>query len=323
MRRAVASAPGKVILFGEHFVVRGAPSIVSSICRRVYVEVRPGGSAFRVESPRLGISEDMRPEEALDAGGRLAPLAGVLRWFRERYGVLPGPAAVRVRSELPVGAGLGSSAAFAAAFSLAYAWSHGIGLGLEELEEAALEAEKIAHGRPSGIDTAIAVRGGSLLYRRGERPRRLRLSLPGGVDLIVADSGVGRSTREVVEDVLRRADLVPGVSGLIYEAASRIVEEALGAFERGDAGLLGELMDLNHGLLNAMGASSEVLERLVFAARRAEALGAKLTGAGRGGSVIVLSRARVTRGVVEALRGAGAREVFVAGLGCEGARLEA
>ncbi len=321
--KASASAPGKIILFGEHFVVKGAPSIVTAICRRVHVHIseEPHGR-FIVESDRLRLRISTRPGEAESLEGPLAPLAGILRWFRDRKDVRPAPVRVVVRSEIPVGAGLGSSAAFAAAFALAYARLHGLKLSLAELEEASLAAERIAHGRPSGIDTAIAVRGGTLLYSKGSPPERLHLRLPEGYTLLVADSGVLRSTRQVVEHVIYRASRTGGSGEALYGAARILVRDALEAFERGDAERLGLLMDLNQGLLYALGASSFDLERLVFAARRAGALGAKLTGAGWGGSVIALVPVEREQAVRGALLGAGAREVFETSLGCEGARPE-
>ena len=320
---ASASAPGKIILFGEHFVVKGAPSIVSAICRRVYVRIHedPHGR-FTVESDRLGLRISTRPGEAERLEGPLAPLSGILRWFHEHKGVRPGPVRVVVRSEIPIGAGLGSSAAFAAAFALAYARLHGLRLSQGEIEEASLAAERIAHGRPSGIDTAIAVRGGTLLYSKGTAPERLEVRLPEGYTLLVADSGVLRSTRQVVEHVIYRASRTGGSGEALYEIARMLVRDAIEALGRGDAERLGLLMDLNHGLLYALGASSLELERLVFAARRAGALGAKLTGAGWGGSVIVLVPVEREHAVRGALVGAGAREVFRTGLGCEGVRPE-
>ena len=321
---ASASAPGKVILFGEHFVVKGARSIATAIGARVTVHIAPVGEPIiDVDSPEAGIRERM-PLDLLLSGrpGRLAPLAGIIEYFHRKYGIEPHGLLVRVRSGLPVGAGLGSSAAFSAAFSLAYARLHGLSLSRRELFEASMIGERIAHGNPSGIDSAIAVGGGSILYRRGEEPRSVHLALPRRTVLLVADTGVGRSTREVVERVLRRAELSWAASEHIYRAADALVDLALEAFRRGDARLLGELMDINQGLLASMGASSLVIERILYAMRDAGALGAKLTGAGWGGCVIALAYEGVAGKVMEAARRAGARRVFRASIGAEGARLE-
>ncbi len=321
---AVASAPGKVILFGEHFVVRGSKSIASAISLRVRVRVeRASGDRISVYSERAGVRGDYIGLPDLRASSaKLEPLLGLLGYLREKHGLNPYPARISVESDLPIGAGLGSSAAFAVAFALAYSKLGGLDLTREELVEAGYASERIAHGRPSGIDNTIAVYGGGLLYKRGEKPRRIRIRLPKGFVLVVADSGIPRSTRTVVERVLDRADRLGSISSLIYRAADELADLALEALERGDAGLLGELMDVNQGLLYAMGASSAGLESLLYAARHAGAIGAKLTGAGWGGSVIALAPAASSERVVRALLRAGAREARVVDLGGAGAMLE-
>ncbi|MCE4624604.1 MAG: mevalonate kinase [Desulfurococcales archaeon] len=318
-----ASAPGKVILFGEHFVVKGRPSLVSALCKRVHVKIsKSEDDRFTLLSPRIGVSLRVTPQRAMSLGGKLAPLSALIRFFHEKFGVKPEPMRVEVESGIPVGAGLGSSAAFSAAFSLAYAAWHGIDVDLDTVMSASLEAERVAHGKPSGVDSAIAVYGGSLLYRVGNRPERVDIRIPEGYKLVVANTGVERSTREVVERVLGRASLLGRASSYVYDAAEELVKLALEAFKGGDALLLGELMDFNQGLLNAMGASSLIIERIVFAARSAGAVGAKLTGAGWGGSVIILvPEAEAGRVMAEVSR-SGAVEVFEANIGCEGVQLE-
>jgi len=320
-RYAVASAPGKVILFGEHFVVKGSRSLVASISLRVRVRLEEaGGGRIRVVSPGVGLDSWIDPGTLEPGDPRLAPIARLLEVLAgEGYEVIPHTA--RIESEIPVGAGLGSSASLAVAYALAYTGMHGSPLPVEDLIRVSYEAEKVAHGRPSGVDNTIAAVGGGLVYRRGEGFRRVPLELPRGHVLLVADTGVPRSTRQVVEHVLRVAESTWEASSLLYEAADRIVGMALDAFKRGDAALLGALMNLNQGLLNAVGASSRVIEEIVFEARRLGALGAKLTGAGWGGAVIALAGEDRAGGLAEGLGGL-ARRVFLVGLGGPGARLE-
>jgi len=321
LRSAVASAPGKVILYGEHFVVKGSRSLVASISLRARVRTREStGRIVRVRSPQVGIDSwiDLGSLEAGDP--RLAPLARILEVLSGMgYSLVPHDAVVE--SEIPVGAGLGSSASTAVAYALAYTGMLGDPLSRDDLIRVSYEAEKVTHGRPSGVDNTIAVVGGGLVYRRGEGFRHVDLRLPHGTTLLVVDTGVGRSTRDVVQHVLSVAESTWEASRHIYEAADRIVGLALDAFERGDAVLLGRLMNLNQGLLNAVGASSRIIEDIVFEARGAGALGAKLTGAGWGGAVIVLVREEDAERVVGSVGGL-ARRVFRVGLGGRGAVLE-
>lgn len=318
---AVASAPGKVILFGEHFVVKGKRSLVAAIGLRVRAHLRPSGQGIRVRSPALGMDSWIDPASLEPGDPRLAPLARLLRFLRDEYGYsIVGHEAV-IESMLPVGAGLGSSASTAVAYALAYTALHGDPLEGERLIRASYEAEREAHGNPSGVDNTIAVVGGGLVYSRTGGFRRVVIRVPRGHSFLIIDTGVPRRTRDVVERVLARAEATWPAARHVYEAADAIIDLALEAFERGDAGLLGELMDLNQGLLSAVGASSLVIEEAVHTARRHGALGAKLTGAGWGGAVIALVPKERVPGVVGALEERGYR-VYRVDLGVEGARLE-
>ncbi len=320
MREAVASAPGKVILFGEHFVVKGSRSLVAAISLRVRVRVSPReGGRIRFHSPIAGVESWIDPATLEYGDPRLAPLARLLEHL-SGLGYERVPHDVYVESSLPVGAGLGSSASLAVAYALAYTASLGDPLRGEDLVRAGYEAEVVAHGNPSGVDNTIAVYGGALVYRRGEGFRRVPLSLPRGYRLLVVDTGVPRVTRRVVEHVLGVAERAWESARHIYRAADALVDLALEAFRRGDAGMLGTLMNMNQGLLYAVGASSRVIEEIVYEARDAGAVGAKLTGAGWGGSVIVLAGADRLSRVVSRLRRL-ARSVHIVDLAGPGALL--
>ncbi len=317
-----ASAPGKVILLGEHFVVRGARALVASIGLRVKVRARRLPEwPIRVESTRLGLQGEIGPGLGLRGPRELEPVAAVLRGLAS-LGVSLVPARIVIDGNLPMGAGLGSSAAVSAAVALAYSRLAGASLSKAEIFRAALEGERVVHEKPSGVDTAVAVYGGFLVYRRGEEPTRVDAALPKGTTLVLADSGVKRRTGDVVSHVLRRAEATSPASDLVYRAADSLVDQALEAMRKGDAERLGALFDLAHGLLAGLGASSLALERLVYTARAAGALGAKLTGAGWGGSVIALAREAVAGRVAESLLSAGAVWAGSVELGVGGASME-
>jgi len=175
------------------------------------------------------------------------------------------------------------------------------------------------HITPSGVDPAISTYGGLITYRRGEGIRRLEARGP--LELVVGDTGIKRSTGALVSAVRALKERRPRLFASLLEAAEHLVADAVAALERGDLTALGELMDINHGLLSAIGVSNEALDRLVHAARRAGALGAKLTGAGGGGCMVALvepgSGERVAR-AVEAAEG----RAFLAELSREGVRVE-
>jgi len=286
----IASAPGKLILFGEHFVVRGYRAIATSLSLRARVRVEDwSGSWVELYSPTLGVRSRIPVDLSVSTGGELDVYVEVLRALR-REGFSIVPHRVVVESEMPVAAGLGSSAATSVAYALAYTTLLGSPLREEDLLRVSLEGERVAHGRPSGIDTTIATLGGTILYRRGEKPVHVNARIPEDYVFIVADTGLKRSTREVVDHVLRTAEILGDVGDQVYIVADRIVEKAVKALEAGDMELLGKLMYFNHGLLVAMGASNLALNTIVDTARMRGALGAKLTGAGWGGCAVILAR---------------------------------
>ena len=320
-RTVVASAPGKVILFGEHFVVKGSRAIATSIGLRVKVRVEECGAwPIKIKSLDLGVEGRVDSELNYWGSHHLKPFTRILQVLNG-MGYKIQPARVTIVSEIPIAAGLGSSAASAASFALAYSTFLGSALSEDDLVKVAYEAEVIVHGRPSGIDNNIVVYGGGLVYRRGETPERINVTLPEGYVVLIANTGIERSTGVVVRDVLRLAESTWNVTSKIYEAADSIIDEALNAFARGDMDILGKLMNINQGLLNAVGASSMEIESLIFAARSAGAKGAKLTGAGRGGSVIILVERERLDDVRKAIKDK-AVWIGVTSLGVEGVILE-
>ncbi|MGC9107350.1 MAG: mevalonate kinase, partial [Infirmifilum sp.] len=172
---------------------------------------------------------------------------------------------------------------------------------LEEISRMAYEAERIVHGRPSGIDNTIATYGGAIAYRKSEGFLRLNVDFK-DVSLILADTGKPRSTGLLVKRVLDLYDAFPSVLEPIYYAAGRLAVEAAKMMERGDWEAVGALMNVNHGLLSAIGVSTIELEQIVYAAREAGALGAKLTGAGGGGYAVILCKRNHEGKIIEELR---------------------
>lgn len=321
----VASAPAKAILFGEHFVVYGQPAIALAIDKRAYVKVQSRkDEKICIRSADMGISgcflgESFRPERGgSEARGRLEPIRvvveRVLSASKGRVGLN-----VEIRSSIPVAAGLGSSAAVAAATAMAVSKILDVELSREEIFQAAYESECLVHGTPSGIDPAISTYGGVLLYQR--EGGFTFLNVKGEIPLVVGDTGVERSTGELVAKVRRLRDRYPPVVDSLIEVSGEIVSAAVEALKRGDLKGLGELMNMNHSLLSAIGVSHELLDKLVHAARRAGALGAKLTGAGGGGCMIALASPGTLKQVASAIEQAGVT-AFIARKTEEGVRVE-
>lgn len=321
----VASAPGKVILFGEHFVVYGEPAIVMAIDKRAYAlaETRKDRRIY-INSKNLGISGVFVGEsfEAKKGGReariRLEPIRkaaqNVLNLAERKIGV-----SIEIRSAIPIAVGLGSSAAVITATATAVSKLLNANLSKKDVFHIAYEAERIVHGTPSGIDPTISTYGGTLLFSQDKDFKPLEVK--GDIPLVIGDTGIERSTGEQVTIVRERKKQYPSIFNPIVEAGGKISSHAVKALKTGNLQELGKLMNINHALLNAVGVSNESLERLVYAARKAGALGAKLTGGGGGGCMIALSPSEKLGKVAEAIEQAGGT-AFIAKKTNEGARVE-
>ncbi|MET1101879.1 MAG: mevalonate kinase [Pyrodictiaceae archaeon] len=298
-RCASAKAPAKVILFGEHFVVEGKPAIVAAV--DLYARVKAfdiRSSIVEAYSKNLSARGIVWPE---CSDSKLCFIGEIIKGVGIELGRI-WPARLIIDSEIPMGSGMGSSASVSVAATAAYLGLASLRPSPSILERIALYGERLIHGKPSGVDVAIAVHGGVLFFRRDKGVLRKLTPRLDGVVLIVADSGIVRNTGIAVKLVLERKKRLGKIGDNVYSLAEEIVMEAMKALESGDVTRLGELMDLNHGLLNAMGVSTPELERLAYEARKAGALGAKITGAGLGGSIIALAEEDKAENIVKALK---------------------
>lgn len=321
----VASAPAKVILFGEHFVVYGEPAIVLAIDKRAYAkaEIRNDNRLY-LHSVNLNLTGYIekgvfKTEQGdMKEARKLEPVKLAAEKVLERFGRNVG-LNIEINSTVPVAAGLGSSAAVAAAVAMAVSTLLNLKLSKEDIFRTTYEAEKAVHGTPSGIDPAISTFGGTLLFQMdtGFKPLDVGLDVP----LIIGNTGIERSTRLQVEKVRNMREKHPQVVDYILRAAREIALRAMDALKENDLETIGELMNINHALLYGVGVSDESLEWLVNAARKAGALGAKLTGAGGGGCMVALSKEEKVTQVLEAVQKAGGRS-FIAKKTDEGVRIE-
>ncbi len=323
--QATASAPAKVILLGEHFVVHGGPAIVLAIDKRATVKAKARTDRkIRIRSNAVKASgyylnnRFYAEEGGEDAMEKLEPIYAVVKDLlalsSKRVGV-----SIDISSSIPVAAGLGSSAAVAVASAAALDQLLETGLTKDEIFRAAFDAEKIVHGNPSGVDPAISTYGGVIMYRRGEKIKKL--DVDADLPLVIGDTKIERSTGQMVAHVGDLKRRYPSVVDNIMRAGGEIAATSVEALKSGDLETLGEVMNMNHALLYAVGVSNEPLERLVYAAREAGALGAKLTGAGGGGCMIALAAKEKLEDVAEAIEEAGG-EAFITRKTMDGVRIE-
>jgi len=295
----VSSAPGKVILFGEHAVVYERAAIAAPVAQvraTVTVEPAPSGSGLTLVASDLGRSVRLATAPEDD------PLAAAARLALAHLSAPAPDGVLTINSTIPIASGLGSGAAVSTALVRGLAGFLDHTMGPAEVSEIVFEVEKIHHGTPSGIDNTVVAYEQPVYFVRG-RPVE-RLAVGESLTLLIADTGTPSPTGKIVAQVRRGWQREPARYDALFDQIGDIVEEARRAIEAGNVDTLGELMDDNHELLIKLGVSSLQLNDLVETARFAGALGAKLSGAGRGGNMIALVDGDMADEVAEALRDA-------------------
>ncbi|MEC7525000.1 MAG: mevalonate kinase [Myxococcota bacterium] len=287
---------GKVILLGEHAVVYGTPALAAGIERGVAARVEEA-EAFQLAIPTWDL------ELAIDADEDLArAFAALVETHPDRAALKP----VRVTLDvaLPAGAGLGCSAAVGVAVCRALDASVGRADPDAAIGERTLAWERVFHGNPSGIDNAVSAHGGVVVFRRGEPLEPVTPKSP--LHLVIGDSRESASTKAMVAEVARQKERDPKRFQKTLDGVSSLVQNARLAIEAGDWYGLGQLMNLNHALLNTLMLSTARLEEMCAAARHAGAHGAKLTGSGGGGCMIALAEDEdAAASIAEAIRETG------------------
>ncbi len=327
-----ATAPGKIILFGEHAVVYGQPALampVEAVEARAMVETNNSEESIELVMPDL--DERLWLYEADD----LHPQARVVRdFFKQSPDLAMRDDGLRITltSTIPMAGGMGSGAAVSAALFRALARHYNVPeLATDEVvSQMTYEIERLYHGTPSGIDNTVVTYNKpvyfvrDLFYQDVDTYNYLlggdgyMLFMPGtktfdpGADFtfLIADSGIEAPTAESVRDVRYLWLTNRFEFESLFIRCGQIANQARQALDRGDHEGLGSLMNFNQHVLQDMTVSSPEIENLVNAARKAGAMGAKLSGGGRGGNVIALVDENSEEEVRKALLKAGAKSVL-------------
>ncbi len=301
-----AFAPGKIILFGEHAAVYNRPALAVPVTQ-VHVDVEV------LASPRQGIwihapGIELHAELHSLAAGH--PIGLVVLKFFQQFGIpLPPALDITIESTIPVAAGLGSGAAVSVALIRALALQTANPLTNEQVNDLAFEIEKIHHGTPSGIDNTVITYAKPVYFIKDEPIVTFKAGKP--FTIVIGDTGIPAPTKESVDAVrLLRMHDQHSIEA-IFDEIAQIALIGRRSIECGRPELLGELMDQNHKYLQELTVSSPELDTLVKAARKAGALGAKLSGGGRGGNMIALAEQPKAGAVAKALIAAGATRTII------------
>jgi mevalonate kinase len=285
---------GKVILFGEHFVVHGVPGIVSAIDSTTDAEVKKAAKGINVKDERKtakGYSEEKRLQQ-IESIERMLKAMGI----DQKIGL-----DIWIGGTLPGFSGLGASAASSVAIARAIAQELGMQISDEKINQIAYEAEKAYAGNPSGIDNTAATYGGLMWFKKDmaggpDKIEKLHMRRP--VEIVIGSSGKVANTKAMVEGVSDRKKKNPEKYNSFFKQAESVAIAGRKALENYDLKKIGDLMNENHRLLQEIGVSSKELDFLVDLARKQGAFGAKLTGGGGGGCIIALTPGKGLQGQV-------------------------
>ena len=299
-------APGKIILFGEHAVVYNRPALAVPVDQvQVDVEVldsdQPG---VWIHAPVIDLQAEL---STLPPNH---PIATVILTVFQRFGISTFPNInVKIDSTIPVAAGLGSGAAVSVALVRALAGFLDQAISNHDVNSLVFETEKLHHGTPSGIDNTVITYNMPVYYLKGKPIETFKPGKP--FTIVIGDTGVPAPTKESVGDVRRLWLRDSNRFETIFNEIAQISTMARHFIESGRPELLGELMNQNHEFLRQMTVSSPELDVLVYAARKADALGAKLSGGGRGGNMIALVEQAEAESVAAVLMSAGAKRTII------------
>jgi mevalonate kinase len=301
-----SSAPGKVILFGEHAVVYSRPALAVPVTQ-VHADVEV------LDSPRKGIWIDA---PGIDLHAELStlpadhPIGSVILKLLSTLEISQGIGLdISIQSTIPVAAGLGSGAAVSVALIRALAQYANHPLTDSQVNDLAYEIEKLHHGTPSGIDNTVITYQKPVYFIKDKTIETFKVGKP--FTIVIGDTGIPAPTKESVGDVRRLRMRDQYNIEHIFNEIAQIALIGRRSIESGKPEQLGELMDQNHVYLQALTVSSPELDKLVEAARNAGALGAKLSGGGRGGNMIALVEQSKAESVAGALISAGAKRTII------------
>ncbi len=281
--KSIVSAPAKVILFGEHFVVYGQKAILCSIDKRVKI------TSVKTEEPNISVKSNLGeisvPSSKLieEINSPLIPFIYIAKKMIDEFHH-SGGINITIESEIPSGVGLGSSSAccVAAAGSISKLFTN---FSKEEILSLAIEAEKTIFKETSGADCTVSTYGGIIEYDKKSGFRKIDTKTD--LHLVIVNTKIPHSTKKVVTKVKEFIDKNEKTFSDLCEQEMKLIEKANLALNSGDLKSIGEAMIQNQKYLDQIGVSNEILGGLIDDANKTS-FGSKITGAGDGGCIIAI-----------------------------------
>ncbi len=296
----IPTGHGKVILLGEHAVVYGSHAIAAPIPLAMQAKACSSKQeGIHLIIPRWGVEEQIRKgaEHQYSIFKSLDLILDELELHDENM-------QIEVFPHIPRAMGLGGSAALAVAIIRALSENYKLNLSDDEVYRLSFESERIVHGSPSGIDNTLATYGSFILFRKGTPPKMERIEIREPIRVVIGLTWIESLTAKMVTKVKTAWERNKMLYNRIFNEVDELVRQGVQAIKDHDLEHLGDLMNLNQGLLNAIQVSGREIEEIVDIARANGALGAKLTGGGGGGAIIALCPENAEK-VAGAIRAAG------------------
>lgn len=285
--RQKTHAFGKLILFGEHFVVYKVPALVGAVSAYTDCEFE------FMSNGKTGLEVvDDRPAVPKYKVQKKAEADAAINLVLKHFDLDPSKRGIRLSfgGDLCCSSGIGASAAQVVSLSRAIAIALPKTLTDDEINAAGYEGEKGYHGTPSGIDNTAATFGGVLRFQKTDtKPIFVKKKLKEPMRIVYASTGITASTTAVVGDVRAKKEADEDWFSSLLSRYVDLAERGEKAIDAGDLPLIGKLLNENHKLCQELTVSCKELDELVDAARAAGAVGAKMSGTGRGGLMLALT----------------------------------
>lgn len=320
MNSITATAPGKCILFGEHVVVYGYPAIAAAISLYSSCKIEPSSTTNQLDFKNYNQSFEFLSIDdlILKIPSRFKQISECLKIFNKKFNVSFNGIKITINSSLFPSSGLGSSASIAVALVAALNTFYKLNLTRETISEIAFEMEKIIHGTPSGIDNTTCTFGNLLFYQKG---KHRFLKVPLELNLLITYTNIEHNTKQAIEIVRKKKDDNPDDIEEIFKNFEKVILSGEKALQNGDAKEIGLLMSDNQALLDTIGISNDIINKIIDIALKHGAYGSKLTGAGLGGCVISIGSKKKLEKISKILSKKG-YESFITTIDREGVKIE-
>jgi mevalonate kinase len=271
----------------KHFVVYGLPAIASALESSTIADVN-------VLEGNGWIVDDQRPStpgyKKVKYNDAMQSIKNVLNYLK--IDTANQKLQITFSGDLVAASGVGASAAQCTSLVRALNKTFNLNLDDDQINNAAYEGEKAYHGTPSGIDNTASTFGGLIWFKKNLNGKKNTIDLlksPIKIPLVIGNTGITASTTEVVDDVRKLKNENSEKFNKIFNDYENLAQKAKDALLQGEIKKIGSLMNQNHKLLQQISVSGEINDKLVQIALNNGAMGAKMTGTGRGGLIIALA----------------------------------